>query len=42
MERRLRSSNIIHGNFQTSSKNYHVNGESSDSEKSVGEKSMIP
>ncbi len=28
---RLRSSNILHGNFRTSSKNSHVNGESSDS-----------
>jgi hypothetical protein len=36
---RLRSSNIIHGNFQTSSINLHVDDESSDSEKNVGEES---
>jgi hypothetical protein len=33
---RLRSSNIINGSSQTSSKNSHVDDESSDSEKSVG------
>jgi hypothetical protein len=38
---RLRSSNIVHGSFQTSSKNSHVDGESSDSEKSEGEESRI-
>jgi hypothetical protein len=38
----LRSSNIIHGNFQTSSKNSYVDGESSDSEKSVGEELKVP
>jgi len=38
---RLRSSNIVHGSFQTSFKNLHVN-ESSDLEKSVGEESRIP
>jgi hypothetical protein len=38
----LRSSNIVHGSFQTSSKNLHVDDESSDSEKSVGEESRIP
>jgi hypothetical protein len=39
---RLRSSNIVHGSFQTSFKNSHVDGESNDSEKSVGEESRIP
>jgi len=38
----LRSSNIVHGSFQTSSRNPHVNDESSDSKKSVGEESRIP
>jgi hypothetical protein len=41
MERRLKSSNIVHGSFQTSSKNPNVNDESSDSEKSVGEEARI-
>jgi hypothetical protein len=36
-KRRLRSSNIVHGSSQTSSINFHVDGESSDSEKNVGE-----
>jgi hypothetical protein len=39
---RLRSSNIVHGSSQTSSRNPHVDDESSDSEKSVGEGSRIP
>jgi len=39
---RLRSSNIIDGSSQTSSRNLHVDDESSDSEKSVGEESRIP
>ncbi len=39
---RLRSSNIVHGIFQTSFKNSHVDGELSDLEKSVGEESRIP
>ncbi len=38
---RLRSSNIVDGSFQTSSRNLHVDDESSDSEKSVGEESRI-
>jgi len=38
---RLRSSNIIHGNSQTSSINSHVDGESNDSEKNEGEESGI-
>ncbi len=38
---RLRSSNIVHGSSQTSSINPHVDGESSDSKKSVGEESKI-
>jgi hypothetical protein len=38
---RLRSSNIVDGSSQTSSKNPHGNDESSDSEKSVGEESKI-
>jgi len=39
---RLRSPNIVHGSSQTSSRNPHVDDESSDSEKSVGEESIIP
>jgi hypothetical protein len=35
----LRSLNIIHGNFQTSSRNSHVDNESSDSKKSMDEES---
>ncbi len=38
---RLRSLNIIHSSFQTSSENSHVDGESSESEKSEGEESRI-
>jgi len=38
---RLRSSNIIHGSSQTSSRNSHVDGESSDSDKNEGEESKI-
>jgi len=38
---RLRSSNIIHGSSQTLSKNFHVNVKSSDSEKSVDERSRV-
>jgi hypothetical protein len=36
------TSNIVNGNSQTSSKNLHVDNESSDSKKSVGEESRIP
>jgi hypothetical protein len=39
---KLRSSNIIHGSSQTSSRNPRVDDESSDSEKNVGEESRIP
>jgi len=39
---RLKSSNIVHGSSQTSCRNPHVDDESSDSEKSVGEESRIP
>jgi hypothetical protein len=39
---RLRSSNIVDGSSQTSSKNSHVDDESSDSKKSVGGESRIP
>jgi len=39
---RLRLSNIIHGSSQTSSRNPHVDDESSDSKKNVGEESRIP
>jgi len=39
---RLRSSNIVDGTSQTSPRNPHVDDESSDSEKSVGEESRIP
>jgi len=38
----LRSSNIVHGSSQTSSRDPHVDDESNDLEKSVGEKSRIP
>jgi hypothetical protein len=38
---RLKSSNIVDGSFQTSSKNPHVNDESNDSKKRVGEESRI-
>jgi hypothetical protein len=38
---RLRSSNIVHGSSQTSSRKSHVDGESSESEKSEGEESRI-
>jgi hypothetical protein len=37
----LRSSNIVDGSSQTSSRNFHVDDESSDSKKSVGEESRI-
>jgi hypothetical protein len=33
---RLRSSNIVHGSSQTSSRNYRVDDESSDLEKECG------
>ncbi len=39
---RLGSSNIVDGSPQTSSRNYHVDDELSDSEMSVGEESRIP
>jgi len=39
---KLRSSNITHGSSQTSSRNFHVDDESSDSDKNVGKKSKIP
>jgi hypothetical protein len=39
---RLIFSNIVDVSFQTSSRNPHVDDESSDSEKSVGEESRIP
>ncbi len=38
---KLRSSNIVHGSSQTSSRNPRVDGESSESEKSEGEGSRI-
>ncbi len=38
---KLKSSNIVHGSSQTLSKNLHVDDESSDSKKSVGEESQI-
>jgi hypothetical protein len=38
---RLRSSNIVDGSSQTSCRNLHVDDESSDSKKSVGEESRI-
>jgi hypothetical protein len=38
---RLKSSSIVHGSSQTSSRNFHVDGESSDLEKSEGEESRI-
>ncbi len=39
---RLKYSNIVHGSFQTSSINPHVDDASSDLEKSEGEESRIP
>jgi hypothetical protein len=39
---RLRSSNIVHGSSQTSFRNFHVDGESSDLEKNVGEELRVP
>jgi len=39
---RLTSSNIIHGSSQTSFRDSHVNANSSDLEKSVGEESRVP
>jgi hypothetical protein len=38
----LRSSNIVDGSSQTSSRNFHVDDESSDLEKSVSGESRIP
>jgi len=38
---RLKFLNIVHGSSQTSSRNFHVDDESNDLEKSVGEKSII-
>jgi len=38
---RLKFLNIVHGSSQTSSRNLHVDDESNDLEKSVGEKSII-
>jgi hypothetical protein len=39
---KLRSSNIVHGSSQTSSRSLHVDDESSDSKKNVSEESRIP
>ncbi len=41
-KKRLRSSNIVNGSCQTSSRKPHVDDESRNLEKSVGEKSRIP
>jgi hypothetical protein len=41
-KKKLTFSNIVDGSSQTSSRNPHVDDESSDSEKSVGEESRIP
>jgi hypothetical protein len=41
MQRKIRSSNIVHDSFQTSSKKFHVDGESSDLEKNVDEESRV-
>jgi hypothetical protein len=41
MERKIKIFNIIHGNFQTSFKKFHVDGVSNDSKKSVDEKSNV-
>ncbi len=38
----MRSSNIVDGSSQTSSRNFHVDDESSDLEKSVSGESRIP
>jgi hypothetical protein len=42
MEKKLRSSNIIHGSSQTAFINSHVDGESSDSKKYMDEESRVP
>ncbi len=39
---RLKSLNIVDGSFPTSSRNLHIDDESNDSKKSVGEESRIP
>jgi hypothetical protein len=39
---RLKSSSIVHGSSQASSRNPHVDDEPSDSEKNVGQESKIP
>ncbi len=39
---RLRYSNIVHSSSQTLCINFHVDGESSDSKKNVGEESIVP
>jgi len=38
---RLKSSNIVHGNSQTSSRNFHIDGESNDSKKNVDKESKV-
>ncbi len=38
---RLISSNIVHGSFQISSRNSHVDGESNDSKKNVDEELRV-
>ncbi len=39
---RLRSSNIVHGSFQTSFRNSHVDGELNDLDNNVDEESKVP
>ncbi len=41
MERKIKSSNIVDGSSQTSSIILHVDDESNDSEKNMGEESRI-
>jgi hypothetical protein len=41
MEKDEKSSNIVHGSSQTSSRNFHVDGESNDSKKNVDEESKV-
>jgi hypothetical protein len=42
MEKKIKIFKLVHGSFQTSSKNSHVDGESSDSKKNVDEQSRVP
>ncbi len=39
---KLKTSNIVHGSFQTSFKNFHVDGDSNDLKKNVDKESKVP